>query len=69
MLDDELKKLDLTKEELMVYSAFDYNAKSIDEVQSECSMTLLEILGIVSSLCQKGYLKEVFLNNYVRNAV
>lgn len=69
VLDDELKKLDLTKEELMVYSAFDYNAKSIDEVQSECSMTLLEVLGIVSSLCQKGYLREVFLNNYVRNAV
>ncbi|MDD6551394.1 MAG: DNA-processing protein DprA [Lachnospiraceae bacterium] len=63
----EIKKPDLTQEELLVYSAFDFSAKSIDEVQGECGLTLLEILGAVSSLCQRGYLKEVFLNHYVRN--
>lgn len=67
MIDDSLKKLKLEKEEMVVYSSFDFCAKSIDEVQNECGMTLLEILGIVSGLCQKGYLREVFLNHYVRN--
>ncbi|MQN01436.1 MAG: DNA-protecting protein DprA [Lachnospiraceae bacterium] len=63
------KTPDLAADELKVFKSFDFNAKGIDEVQDECGLTLLELLGIVSSLCQKGYLREVFLNHYVRNKI
>ena len=67
IIEPEIKDSGLSPEEAKVYSAFDFNSKSIDEVQAECGLTLLEILGIVSSLTEKGFLKEVFLNHYVRN--
>ena len=66
-LDEEMEKLNLEKDEMVVYSCFDFYAKSIDEVQKETGMTLLMLLRIVAALCCKGYLKEVFMNHYVRN--
>ncbi len=66
-IEEEIKNSGLKPDEIKVYSAFDFNAKSIDEVQAECGLTLLDILGIVSTLTEKGFLKEVFLNHYVRN--
>lgn len=65
--EEALKKLNLSDEELLVYRCFDYSAKSIDEVQKESAKTLLELLGIISTLCEKGCLREVFMNHYVRN--
>lgn len=66
-LEEEMKKLNLEKDEMVVYSCFDFCAKSIDEVQKVTGMTLLELLNVVVNLCNKGYLKEVFMNHYVRN--
>ncbi len=66
-LEQALSELNLEKDEMVVYSCFDFYAKSIDEVQKETGMTLLMLLRIVAALCCKGYLKEVFMNHYVRN--
>lgn len=60
------QEINLEKEELLVYSCFDFYARSIEDVQKETGMTLLELLPVVLRLCDKGYLKETFPNSYIR---
>lgn len=56
----------LEKEELLVYSCFDFYPKSIEQVLTESGMDLLTLLSTVMDLCDKGYLKEIFKNEYIK---
>ncbi len=67
-IDTQFNELHLEKEELLVYSCFDFYAKSVDEVQQEVGLDFLTLLSIILKLCEKGYLKEVFMNQYIRVA-
>lgn len=67
-IDTQFNKLHLEKEELLVYSCFDFYAKSVEEVQQEVGYDLLTLLSIILKLCEMGCLKEVFQNQYIRVA-
>ncbi len=56
----------LEKEELLVYSCFDFYPKSLEQVLGESGFDLLTLLSLVMNLCDKGYLKEVFKNEYIK---
>ena len=56
----------LEKEELLVYSCFDFYPKNIDTVLVESGLELLTLLSIIMNLCDKGYLKEIFKNEYIK---
>ena len=56
----------LEKEELLVYSCFDFYPKSIELVLAESGLDLLSLLSVVMDLCDKGYLKEIFKNEYIK---
>ena len=58
--------LHLEKEEMLVYSCFDFYAKGMEEVRQECNMELLPFLSVVSSLCEMGLIREIFKNQYIR---
>ena len=58
--------LNLEKDELLVYSCFDFYAKGIEEVRRECGMELMPLLSAVMRLCELGLLKETFKNQYIR---
>lgn len=60
------KKLNLEKEESLVYSCFDFNSKSIDEVAKECNMDLMNLIPIIFRLCDLGLIEESFMNQYIR---
>lgn len=55
----------LEKEELLVYSNLDYVPKSLSLVQQELSMDYLKLLAVIMNLVSKGYIKEVFKNQFV----
>ena len=67
-IDTQFNELHLEKEELLVYSCFDFYAKGVDEVQQEVGLDLLTLLSIILKLCEMGCLKEVFQNQYIRVA-
>ncbi len=56
----------LEKEEMLVYSCFDFYPKSINVVAEETQIDFLKLLSAVMNLCEKGYIKEVTRNEYVR---
>ncbi len=56
----------LEKEEMVVYSCFDFYPKSLELVLRETNMSLLTLLSNVMNLCDKGFLREVFKNEYVK---
>ncbi|MDD6195219.1 MAG: DNA-processing protein DprA [Lachnospiraceae bacterium] len=56
----------LEKEELLVYSCFDFYPKSIELVLAETGLDLLLLLSVIMDLCDKGYLKEIFKNEYIK---
>ncbi len=55
----------LSKEELLVYSCFDFYPKSLAVVEEECGLDYLKLLHITMRLEQEGYLSEIFKNQYV----
>lgn len=56
----------LEKIECMVYSCFDFYPKSLEQVLQESALDLLTLLSTVMDLCDKGYLREVFKNQYIK---
>lgn len=56
----------LEKEELLVYSCFDFYPKNIEQVLAESGMDLLPLLSVVMDLCDKGYLREIYKNEYIK---
>lgn len=60
------KKLKLEKEDLMVYSCFDFNSKSIDEIVDETKLDLMTVLRSVLHLSDLGLIEESFLNQYIK---
>ncbi len=60
------ENLQLEKEEMLVYSCFDFYAKGMEEVRQECGMDMVPFLSAVSSLCELGLIREIFKNQYIR---
>ena len=56
----------LEKEEMLVYSCFDFYPKSIQQVQSETGEELFSLLSIIMRLCNLGLIRETFTNQYIR---
>ena len=56
----------LEKDELLVYSCFDFYPKSIEDVLQETGLELLYLLSVIMQLCDKGMLRECFKNQYIR---
>jgi DNA processing protein len=56
----------LEKEESMVYSCFDFYARSIQDIADETGLDLLKLISIVMSLSKKGLIRESFKNQYIR---
>lgn len=63
---DNIKNFSLEKEESLVYSCFDFYARSIQDVADETGLDLLKLISIVMRLCELGLLKESFKNQYIR---
>ncbi len=60
------KKLNLEKEDLLVYSCFDFNSKSIDEIMAETDLDVMTVLRSVIHLSELGLIEESFLNQYIK---
>lgn len=56
----------LEKDELLVYSLLDFTPTNLGTIIEKSSMNLLEILEILEHLKQKGYVKEIISNYFVR---
>ncbi|MEE3480442.1 MAG: DNA-processing protein DprA [Lachnospiraceae bacterium] len=56
----------LEKDERVVYSIFDFYPKNLEEACKETDYSPLSFLSIVMKLCDRGLLKEVFKNEYVK---
>ncbi|SER56322.1 DNA-processing protein DprA [Lachnobacterium bovis] len=56
----------LEKDELLVYSLLDFTPTNLGTIIEKSSMNLLEILEILEHLKQKGYIKEIMSNHFVR---
>lgn len=50
-----------------MYSGLDFQPRSLDEIMKRTGMTLSEVSGILMELQQKGNIKEIFKNYYVRS--
>ena len=61
------KRKPLEKHQMVVYSCLDLHAKSMDEIIIESGLELFEVSSILLELMQKGYVKEVFKNHYIRS--
>lgn len=59
-------KVALEKDELLVYSGFDFYPKSMEQVLEETGVDYLTLLSGIANLCDKGYLKEIFKNQYIK---
>lgn len=64
LVNDNSDKLKLSKEQLLVYSYFDYYPKSLAKVQAESGIDYLKLISIVAGLANEGLLNEVFKNHY-----
>lgn len=60
------KKLNLEKEDLLVYSCLDFNSKSIDEIVTETDLDLMTVLRCVLHLSDLGLIEESFMNQYIK---
>ena len=58
--------IQLEKEELLVYSCFDFYAKSIQQVQQETGMNILQVMSYITHLCELGMIQESFKNQYIK---
>lgn len=61
----ETKKVLETKEDL-VYSSFGVSPKSVGQIAEEVDLPAAEIMGILTMLEMKGYIREQAKNYYVR---
>ena len=59
-------KIALEKAEDIVYSCLGLQAKNPEEMSLETGLLPVEILRILTSLELKGYVKEIYKNNYIR---
>lgn len=57
---------ELTKEEASLYKALDFYPKDINVLLSESGLNLMGLFSTISTLGDKGLIKETFKNNYVR---
>ena len=64
---ENFKKNLLEKPEMVVYSGLDFEPRSLDEIMKRTGMMLSEVSGALIGLQQKGKIKEVFKNYYVRS--
>lgn len=64
---EKFRKKLLEKHEMVVYSGLDFQPRSLDEIMTRTGMTLSEVSGILMKLQQKGNIKEIFKNYYVRS--
>ena len=60
------KKLNLEKEDLLVYSCLDFNSKSIDEIIAETDLDVMSVLRSVMNLSELGLIEESFMNQYIK---
>ncbi|MCR5640414.1 MAG: DNA-processing protein DprA [Lachnospiraceae bacterium] len=63
---DNSPEFSLEKEDSMVYSCFDFYARSIQDVADETGLDLLKLISIVMRLCELGLIRESFKNQYIR---
>ena len=63
---DNSPEFSLEKEESLVYSCFDFYARSIQDVADETGLDLLKLISIVMRLCELGLIRESFKNQYIR---
>ena len=63
---DGENKLFLEKEDSLVYSCLDFYPKNIEDIVNEAGLELMRALGSLMNLCDRGYAKEAFVNQYVR---
>ena len=63
---DGENKLFLEKEDSLVYSCLDFYPKSIEDIVNESTLELMRALSSLMNLCDMGYAKEAFVNQYVR---
>ena len=61
-----VQNLNLEKEELLVYSCFDFYAKGLEDVQRQTGLELLPLLSAVMRLSELGLIRETFKNQYIR---
>ncbi len=54
------------KEDKVVYGSLDYYPKSIETIINETNFDLMRVLSSIMNLCELGYAKEAFVNQYVK---
>ena len=59
-------KIALEKAEDIVYSCLGLQAKNPEEMSLETGLLPVEILRILTSLELKGYVKDIYKNNFIR---
>ncbi|MCI8991328.1 MAG: DNA-protecting protein DprA [Eubacterium sp.] len=60
-------KLPLEKDEMLLYSCFDLYPKGLEEILFETPFSCTELPELIISLQSKGYIKEVFKNQYIKS--
>ena len=61
------KRKPLEKQQMVVYSCLDLHARSMDEIILKTGLELFEVSSILLELIQKGYVREIFKNHYIRS--
>lgn len=56
----------LEKEESMVYSCLDLRPKSLEEISFRTGIKTQYLIGLIQGMIEKGVLKEIFRNYYIR---
>lgn len=56
----------IEKEDRAVYECLDYYPKDIESVCEESKLDLMRVLASIVNLCDLGFAKEVFVNQYVK---
>lgn len=60
------KLVELSKEETILYKCIDCYPKEMGVLLNESGLTLIEMFSVISSLGEKGLIRETFKNNYVK---
>ena len=55
-----------SEEDREVYNSLDFYPKSIEDVVRETNLELLNVLSAIMNLCSMGYIREAFVNQYIR---
>ena len=62
----KFSKNSLEKGEVLVYSVLDLHSKNINEIIDETNLSAAECVCALAGLEEKGYIREVFQNYYIR---